>query len=280
MTQIKKAFLLFTILLILFLTIALVDGYFFAPNRLRVREINLTSTKINPALDDFKILFFSDVAANSFYEEKRIVSLVTTIQELKPDVILFGGGLLTDRSQLALSEEQLIFIQEQLSKLDAPYGKFYVNSKLDETLQTIEQSILVHSEFENIDNKLIKLYKDNTFVNLIGVGADFEVTAEMIERLDVNHYTLAFGHQPNYADQLTSTLTDRYVAGYTFGGQINLPLFNSAYFKDQKYTKDHQQVKNLTVDISHGVGLTYLDMRVLSDPEINLYILQSKIVPQ
>lgn len=259
------------LLLALFLMVSgaiLIHGRYWANHKVTIKENTIEHEKISPVFDGFSFVYFSDVHFNEFVDQNRFDQLVDKINTLKPDVILFGGDLISEA--FAENKSQQVFI-ESLKKLEAPYGKFAVLGEKETGVNTILTNVnnfFAKADFEVLQNQSTKLYyNSDEYINLIGL-----LDSSMRLSGDEN-YTIAFSHQPMLADSVSADLM---IAGATHGGQINLPFFKDNFLDEQPYTKKTQLVNQMRLDVSNGVGTTVIDMRIFAPAQINYYVLYSK----
>lgn len=273
--MVKKKQLLVIVLsiIVLALTILLVDGLFFANKRLKVRETILEDNRISESLNDFKIVYFSDVHFNLYVDENRLNHLIEQINKQKPDLVLFGGDLVDYSKNAQLPQEGLSLLIDSLRSIKAPYGKFAVSGTQElssDYANTTFKSIMTLSEFEIIDDKLMHIYYNQDFINLIG-----STSSPVVDQLDPNKLTIAFTHQPKNADLFSAFPVDVMMAGYTHGGQINIPFVSNLFYGNQPYTKKSQNIHQMQLDISSGVGTSRIDVRLFSEGDILVYKLKS-----
>lgn len=273
MTKKKQALIITLLVFVLALVILLVDGLFFANKRVKTRQITIQDTKISESLDGLKIVYFSDVHYNLFVDENRLDKAVKQINKEKPDVVLFGGDLVDYTEEGQLEQQQLSYLIDTLSSINAPYGKFAVSGQQEDSSEYATntfESLMSMAEFEIIDDKLFHIYYNKDFFNLIGTKSEPNVNL-----MDNSKYTIAFTHEPKNADLFAAFPIDLMIAGSTHGGQINLPLFRGLFNNAQPYTRHTQNLSNMQLDISSGIGTSKVDIRLFADGDILVYTLKS-----
>lgn len=276
----KQGLLILLSIFVITITLLTLDGVFLANRRVNARYVELTSQKIPAPLNRFKIIYFSDVHYNLFTDKTRLTDIVSKINVEKPDVVLFGGDLINNLEKQPLTQEQNSDLIDTLKSIEAKYGKFAVTSMLEQssdyTLNTTKK-ILHLAEFEVIDGKLLEIHYNGASFNLLGVGAksDAQTINNALETLKPDLLTLAFAHEPNQVELIQPSRFDYMMAGFTHGGQINLPLFNNSFFKNQKYTKKTQTMDNFRLDISNGVGTDLVDMRLFAQADFIVLTLKT-----
>lgn len=282
MNKKQQALIIILSIVIISITLLSLDGIFLANRRLKTRQINIVDSKVDETLDGFKIVYFSDVHYNLFVDDYRLTNMVDLINKQKPDLVLLGGDLIDDLDSRQLTQQQTSFLIDTLKSINAHYGKFAVTGheeKLSDYSNTTTKMILQLSEFEQIDNKYMEIHYQTSSFNLVGIGhqSDKTLVNELMNALKPNLFTLAFSHAPHKADLLNHNKVDLMVAGFTHGGQINIPLFKNVFVDSEPYIKNTQTLETMRLDISNGVGTDKIDMRMFADGDILLITLNKEI---
>lgn len=282
MNKKKQALIILMSIALITITLLTLDGVFLANKRVKPRYIELTSSKISENLNGFKIIYFSDVHYNLFVDDERLASTVQQINDQRPDLVLFGGDLVHNLDGKQLTQEQTQYLVEQLKSIEAHYGKFAVSGQqeiVSDYATTTSTGLLNSSEFEIINDKTLEIFYQGSSFNLIGLSptSDQTITTSLISARKPELYTMVFTHSPNQAQLVDPLQVDYMMAGFTHGGQINIPLFNSVFFNDQNYTKKSQTIETMRLDISNGVGTDKIDMRMFSDGDFLVITLNKEV---
>lgn len=284
MSILKKVLIVFTILVVLVASLAF-DAFYSAPSRFTVRYETLESIYIPEGLSDTSILFFSDLKYGPFMKEQRLQKLVQAINNLSPDVVIFGGDIFAD--DYKPSEDDKNIVKTTLKEICAPLGKFAVLGDTDqETLDDMgtNKGLLYEADFEVLDNKSISIRNfGSDSITLVGLQngvngyADITTAYENISR---SSFTIAICHTPDTAKDVPTDLTKYFLAGHSLGGQVYYglgslytPLKADYYFKGKHTVND-----SVTLDITSGTGTVIKDVRFLSNAEIVLYRLKRKSI--
>ena len=92
-------------------------------------------------MDDFKIVFFSDVHFNAFVDEERFQNIIHTINNENPDAVLFGGDLFDHPANKMPGEIEISVVSKLLNEIEADKGKFAVLGNHD--LESVSTAIMV-----------------------------------------------------------------------------------------------------------------------------------------
>ncbi len=273
MNVIKKIIIILLILTIL--TISLVyDSIYVAPSRFNVRYETLSDEKIPEQLNDINIVYFSDLHYGNNMQGNRLQKLIDTIDNCAPDILLFGGDLISDETY---SQEQIDELTNALSSIDARLGKFAVLGEYDHQQIDLVNQIMQNSDFEILSNKALKIRNTGSqSITLIGIDCtigNYDNISDAFIDVGPNSYNIVISHTPDTVLELPDDRIDYFIAGHTHGGQVNY-IFGTTYEVEQAnlaISGKHNVNDNYTLDISNGVGSIGNSARFLAYPEIVLY---------
>lgn len=271
---IKKTFKLLFILIIL-LVILLTYMNLVGTKGLIVKEYKISSTNLPESFHGFKIVHFSDLHYGTTVHEKELNNLVTKINELKPDLVVFTGDLLDKNKNITVDEINLI--TKALKKITVTTSKYAI--KGEEDYNKNYEKILKDSDFIIIDNNYeLIYYKGNTPIMLTGTGSsiknDYDIDKAFSYDKQDNLYTISLIHEPDIIETITSKYKANLIlAGHTHNGQIRIPFIGSMLKKEdgKKYINSHYQINNTEVYISGGIGTSNYEFRFFNHPSINFY---------
>ncbi len=255
-------FIVSTIILILLAGIIVVyRGKYVVPFKFKVTYLNETSEKIPANFNNVKILFLTDIQFGQLFNEKHLANLKKTINNLDVDIVLFGGDLF-DHSYAPVSCD-VDLLTDLLSSIKAPLGKFAVLGDFDyssETREILVKKILSDSNFELITSEM-KLYNNPTgYITLYGDNYG----THSIEQINSETYSIVLIHGTDSYSNLPNNVS-LVLSGHTHDKQVN-------FFSKAKYTFG----RNKNLYRCRGIGLTEVDYRIFSSPELVLITLNSK----
>lgn len=273
MSVLKKIIIILLILTILIISLVY-DSLYVAPSRFQVRYETLSDVKIPEQLNDLNIIYFSDLHYGTNMCGERLQKLIELINNCAPDIVLFGGDLISDQQY---DQSQIDELTSSLAAIEARLGKFAVLGEYDHQQLDLVNQILVDSDFEILSNKALKIRNTGSqAITLIGIDCSIGgYNNEEAAFADVgpNSYNIVIAHTPDTVLNLPNDRTDYFIAGHTHGGQVNY-LFGTTYDVEQAdlaLSGKHNVNDSYTLDISNGVGSIGSDARFLSYPEIVLY---------
>ena len=283
MKKVLKSLRLIALILFL-LMLVLSDAFLLEPNMLRVRYENFSSAKIPAELNDYTILFFSDLHYNRFTTKERVKKIVDTINGIGADTVVFLGDLYDHPTIYEVDNETAGQLAELLAAIKAPYGKFAVLGNHDydspETAQIVTKT-LQQANFEVLINDNLKLYHSGeAYLRLISVDCLALGNPDLTRALKGSSdqtFNLLITHAPDIYDDVDPGLVSLMLAGHSHGGQIKLPLFQNYLrtFGAQKYFSGKYSDSGLLLDITNGVGNTYINARFNAPAELVVYHLYS-----
>ncbi len=244
------------------------------PNQLKVRYQTLSSTKIPESMKDVSIVYFTDLQFGKFETQSRAKKVFEQIQDLDPDIVIFGGDLIDENYDI--SQKNMAFLIKYLSKIKAPLGKFCVLGEKD---SDTSKTIYKQSEFEILDNKSIKLFNHTkSYISLTGLSSDTKNYSFMPTSSDT--YNMLITHMPDNltADELSTYPVDFALCGHSHGTQLTAPFLGACKSVDGAKEINRNKEKNLSFSyiISTGVGCTHVNLRLKAVPEIYYFTLQHK----
>ena len=244
------------------------------------KEYKVESALIPSSFDGFKIVQFSDIHYGTSINKEEIKRIVSNINKLKPDILVFTGDLV-DKS-VNLSEDNLNYLIEEFGKLDAKMYKFAIYGD-DDYHNDYYKDILDKSGFILLNNETKLIYfEGNTPILISGFSTidtnpDYSILNKDINGIQVNGlYKIVLTHQTNSIDELMDYSPSLILGGDTLGGLVNIirPIFIN---KDSnKHYKEYEKIQDTDIYISNGLGTNNIQLRLNNYPSFNLFRLYNK----
>ena len=270
--KIKKRYLLLALILIgVFL--------YWQNNCLVVTNITYKNENIPESFNGYKIVQISDLHNKRFGDNQKY--LLEKIEKIKPDIIVVTGDVI-DRREYNL-EVAMEFIRGAV--LIAPV--YYVSgnheawsNKYVEIKRELEKAGV-----EVLDDTSIRIYRNDEFINLVGLSDPDFLTSDYLEGTDssklektlielskVEGFKILLSHRPELIDIYAENDIELVLSGHAHGGQIRLPFIGGLVAPDQgllpKYTSGTYTNKNTTMVVSRGLGNSVFPFRIFNRPEI------------
>ena len=269
--------LIFKILIFLLAFVGLLFCYmyFFEPKTIITQEYAIVNDELPDSFNGFKIAHFSDIHFGRTTNEDEVTKVVSLINEMKPDIIVFTGDLFDN--YITLSSENKEFLKSTLSNLSATIGKYAVTGDSDSIDEAAFKEIMEGSGFTILTNTNVPIfYEGNTPIYLSGIPSITKSSPDIANALkkdiEGNFYQILLCHEPiifnNVADSANLVLS-----GHSLGGLLRIPFLGGLIKKDNvgeyelgKYTTDSS-----TLFVSNGIGTENLSFRLFNYTSFNLY---------
>ena len=234
-----------------------------------VREVNIVSDKISKPL---RIVYLSDIHIHRVIADNKVKAIVQKTNALNPDVVLLGGDIIDDDTQISAKTLAL------LKDLKAPSGIYFVTGN-HEFYNGYQASIaaLKAQGFKLLENDGVSLGE----VYVAGIPDLFsgqaykkEADAQRAFKLASNNqYKILMSHTPS--DFNNETIFDLEISGHTHGGQIfPFHILTKAY---NPYLSGLYHLENgALIYVSNGAGQWGPQMRFGAESEITLINLRPK----
>ncbi|WP_147531771.1 metallophosphoesterase [Bacillus marasmi] len=248
---------------------------------LKVTEQTILHHLIPSGFEGCRIIQFSDTHLGFNYDLNQFERLITKINSLSPDIILFTGDLMDEPNRYGETEK----IPALLKKLKAPLGKFCIYGNHDHGGygSEIYHSIMSQSDFIVLQNKAVPIQLlDGSRIDFIGIDdamlgkPNFEAAMTNVRS---DGFKILLSHAPDLADQAVQYGIHWQISGHSHGGQIKVPFMGALVTPPfaEKYTEGIYQLKNqghqLSLYVNRGIGTTRLPFRFLSQPELTIFTL-------
>ena len=277
--KILNTFIVFVILCVLLVLYA----SYFGTKGLRVREYMLESNILSTNYNGIKIVHFSDLLYKSTVDKKMVKNMVDKIKELRPDIVVFTGNLVTNESKITVDDTT--FLINELNEIDSSIGKYYIYGDLDFSYNDYDM-VMQKSNFKLLNNSYDEIiYKTEDPLYIVGLPSSIKESVDLDEsfkfynELD-RHYIIVLVNDGNTIKYLNESTyeVDLILGGYSLNGSVRLPLYGGL-FKDKNSYKyyDEEYTKGITkIFISGGLGTRKYRYRLNNKPSFNLYRLKSQ----
>ena len=241
------------------------------------------NNNVKDDIHGIKIVHFSDLHYGSSINSKNIDKIITKINELEPDIVIFTGDLI-DKNYDISDKDKEKFIHE-ISKLKASIGKYSVFGDEDSDDYS---SIIKQAGFNLLDNSYDLVYDgDKTPIIIIGISSllsnnyDIDSAFSYFKESNSNSnlYSIVVFHEPDLTDYvLKNKNADLLLAGHSHNGYVKLPFVNGLIKSDgaMEYYDERYEFSNSKLFISSGIGTNGSGVRFMCQPSVNFFRLSSK----
>jgi uncharacterized protein len=245
----------------------------------RTREVELRIANLPEELEGFRIAQIADVQADARTNGSKLQGYVASVNSLKPDLILFGGDLVTNGTDYITAGA------EAVGKMEARHGTYACLGDHD---YFADRNMVIRGLESNgitvLDNVATIVPVGSTYISLTGITNVYRTrpTTSALETIEQQRprgpVNVLLTHQPsewlvNYASEQDYDLL---VAGHTHGGQIVFPLpgflLTGSSF-ETRYVTGFYKAASMLVSINNGLGLTLAPIRYQAPAEVTLILL-------
>jgi predicted MPP superfamily phosphohydrolase len=259
----------------------------------RVENIKVKLNNLPDAFKGLRIVQISDAHLGSFVgQPKQVLAALQSINDLKPDLILFTGDLVNSSSSEA---ESWI---EAFSNLEAPLGKFSVMGNHDyaeygefapgESEKDVQRLHEIHSEmgFHLMLDEHIKLERDDSQIVLAGVenwskrafGQKGDLDKALHGSNSENLTTILMTHDPTHFEECVmdgKAPVDLTLSGHTHGMQVGIKIeflginYSPAKLLYKRWGGLYTEGRQLLY-VNRGFGVLAFRGRIGMPPEITV----------
>lgn len=287
LTRVSRITTWFGLLIVLTTFGFILHGGLFGAEHLQVKQVNIRSTRVPEGLNGLRIVQFSDFHLGGFPESSDFIKrVVTQINALNPDIVLFTGDLVNSQAS------EILPFKQELSKIHAKYGVYSVMGNHDygnyyawnsekERLQNVADFRSMQREmgWSLLDNVSTFVVHGNDTLNIIGVenwgdppfGQHGDLKKAIAGIDTAAHFNILLSHNPVHWDEevVPDTQIDLTLSGHTHAMQIQFGNLSPAWFRYKKWGGLYQQ-EGQYLYVNRGLGTVLLPMRIGAYPEITL----------
>ncbi|HPR59618.1 MAG TPA: metallophosphoesterase [Prolixibacteraceae bacterium] len=286
-----------TLLFIGAITLVLVlYGVLFGFSHYKVHRVVVEHEDIPASFDGFTVAQLSDMHLGTFGSIMQVEKGLEMLQKEHPDLLLFTGDLVNNRSSEAIPYIEL------LKAIEAPYGKFAVLGNHDyahyaRQLTQIDQEadelklrdILNSMGFTILENQNTAIQRGNDSIVIAGVEnwgiAPFPQYGDLSKALagvSDSNFVILLSHDPSHwTEQVLGFYApvNLTLSGHTHGMQLGIETklfkWSPVKYRYRNWSGMHEQDGKLLY-VNRGFGGIGFPGRIGIRPEITIFELSSK----
>lgn len=249
-------------------------AYFVEPTWLRVKRLVVPLPNLPLSLDGLRIVHLSDLHMGSEVPTWFLRRVITTVQQLAPDVIVLTGDFVHSEPNDANDLTQI------LQDLHAPHGVFAVLGNHDyavncpgDRVTGVEEIVITALERAGIAvlrNQEAEIVAGRSRLLLYGIDELWSGHAHVSSLHDASPVLprVVLCHNPDVVQFLPEHNSDLVLCGHTHGGQVRIPPFRPpmTMTTDRRYWGGLTARGNGWVFVTRGIGYTWR-MRLGARPE-------------
>lgn len=209
--------------------------------RYQLRRVQMAFEKLPASFKGLKVVHISDIHSGSFTDKHAVSRGVEKILKEKPDLILFTGDLVNNRSN------EMDDFMDVFKELKAPLGVFSILGNHDygdytswtsneEKLANLERLKKVHADlgWRLMLDENTQLERDGDKISLIGVQnisrksfRSYGDLSKAYSGVDESHFKILMSHDPSHWDgEVRSKYPgiDLMLSGHTHGFQFGVEI--------------------------------------------------------
>lgn len=275
-----KKFIRFLLILILIISITVIYARYEGTDGLITKEYSIKSSLINDSFDGIKIVHFSDLHYKRIINKDRLDEIVSEINLINPDIVVFTGDLIDKDFDISKEDENDLITL--LSTINSKYGKYAIMGNHDYVRDyDVLERIYSGSSFTLLLNSYDIIYGNNNDKLFIGGvdtysydKADIDKTMEYFTNNEDISYKIILVHEPDYADTILNKYSPQLIlSGHSHNGQINIPFVKEFFlpYGSEKYYENYYVINNTPLYVSSGIGESRINFRLFNRPSINFY---------
>jgi uncharacterized protein len=272
--------------LILFFVIYVPARIIYDYNTIDVNQIIYTKNDLPNSLNNFRIVFISDVQADRYTDGNRLKKFIDKVNAANPDLVLIAGDVITS------TPEYINTAAEYLGMIKSKYGVYSCVGDHDNwayrrdyarSLREVEKA-LDDYKVEMMDNEIRYINVDSVKIGIAFITNTYvsDVPATTLRNLSTANkapFKIFLTHQPRnfLIESASDNNYNLFLAGHTHGGQITFlfpfiqltpTLIETTFIKGERY------YRNMLAVVTRGLGMSLAPIRYNSTPEIDIIILK------
>ncbi|MGA8264788.1 MAG: metallophosphoesterase [Ignavibacteriaceae bacterium] len=257
---------------------------FYDYNTINIRETVYHRKDIPEELNNFRIVFISDIHADRYTDRKRISKFVRYVNSQNPDLVLIGGDFISSRP------EYIDTAAKYLGRINSKYGIYSCVGDHDNWAYRRDNARSRREITDALAKQNIFMFDDERRTLLIytaKIGITFatetytkRVSQNALDSLvdhsaSENDLNIMLVHQPRQMviNEAVKKHYDLILAGHTHGGQITFlfPFINltPTLIETTRIKGDFHLGKTMMV-ITPGLGMSIAPERYNSTPEVTV----------
>ena len=221
-------------------------------NRFVVRHYFLRDQRIKKPV---KAVVLADLHNKRYGKENE--RLLQAIDEIRPDMILIAGDILTAKPKASLETAV-----DLLTKLAGKYPIYYGNGNHEHTILE-ESGICIYG------SEIDKLYYKRFGIQPM----DPEYLKSLLGQPSAEKYTILIAHNPDYFPKYADWGADLVLAGHVHGGMVRVPIWGKGVVSPNvrlfpKYDGGEFTLGKTRMLLSRGLGMHTIPIRLFNPGEV------------
>ncbi len=148
------------------------------------------------------------------------------------------------------------------------------------------ESKLIENGVTVLKNESVKIEKDSSFINVIGVddpsfGMSAKDIFDTVSELKTDGYDVLLSHRPELFETYCESGAELVLCGHAHGGQVRIPFIGGIVAPNQglfpEYTAGSYKSGSTEMIVSRGLGNSIIPLRVNNPPELVVITLSGEM---
>lgn len=268
------------IIFIFVIAVMVVIYLYWGNTKIGVTNITVTSENIPDEFNGFKIVHISDLHNAEFGDGQK--DLIDKIEAQDADIIVITGDMIDSRRTDVDKAVELI------TGLGNKIPVYYVTGNHESRVREYNEleSKLIENGVTVLKNESVKIEKDSSFINVIGVDdPSFGMSANdifhTVSELKTDGYDVLLSHRPELFETYCESGAELVLCGHAHGGQVRIPFIGGIVAPNQglfpEYTAGSYKSGSTEMIVSRGLGNSIIPLRVNNPPELVVITLSGEM---
>ena len=268
------------IIFIFVIAVIAVIYLYWGNTKIGVTNITVTSENIPNEFNGFKIVHISDLHNAEFGDGQK--DLIDKIEAQDADIIVITGDMIDSRRTDVDKAVELI------TGLGNKIPVYYVTGNHESRVREYNEleSKLIENGVTVLKNESVKIEKDSSFINVIGVDdPSFGMSANdifhTVSELKTDGYDVLLSHRPELFETYCESGAELVLCGHAHGGQVRIPFIGGIVAPNQglfpEYTAGSYKSGSTEMIVSRGLGNSIIPLRVNNPPELVVITLSGEM---
>jgi hypothetical protein len=253
-------------------------GHYLERHWITIERVSVTLPRLPAALDGLRLAHISDLHLEPWTKAEHIADTVKVCNDLKPDLVLITGDLITSSPGPAGQ------LGDLLSKLEATHGVYASlgnhdvwNNPFEITRQLEQQGTQV------LRNQGARIETASGSFFLAGLDSFWSGRPDLRHALrdwQPGLPLILLVHEPDGAIPISrEEIPALQLSGHTHGGQVCIPFFDPIALRlpswGKKFKHGLHRVGEMQLYVNRGIGCVELPIRIACPPEVTEITLRS-----
>ena len=251
--------------------LCVIYGRFIEPTWIQVNTFEIQTPKL--VSTNFRVVQITDLHCDD--KPLNEPKMISTINALEPDVIVFTGDAANTKNGATLFQETLKQLKAKLARV-AVDGNFEVRNRR-------RREFFNGTGFKFLGRDAVKIEKDGEAIYISGLSCGNPGGFEPLMRdVPQEYYSIFLHHYSDLVEDIGEANVDLYLCGHTHGGQIAMPIYGAIITLSKfgkKYEAGMYEVGKTTMYVNRGIGLEQAPapkIRFWARPEIAVFDIKPK----